>query len=240
MKPSDKLVKRIMEEQPEPVQKWRYVFKNKSVWIAFSLAVVLGALSFSVILFAIQQTDFDIISHMSHSPLELLLGLLPFLWIIFLIISILVAMYTLRFSRKGYKFTFTRLVGYSAALSILVGTIFFISGGARKLEQAFAIHVSIYQSIQEKKILLWSMPEEGYLAGEIENVEMNSLLIKDFEGKSWIVYYKDAFIPPVVLLERNEIVKLIGHMDNDREFTASEVRPWGGRRYGRNNRMPGR
>lgn len=228
MKPSEKLIQKIREEQAEPAPRWHFAVKNRLVWAAFGLAVVLGALAFSVILFAIQQTEFNIVSHLSHSGLELFLGLLPFFWIALLVVFLLVAMYSVQYSRRGYKFTLARLVGYSAALSILLGTLFFIGGGAQRLEQAFALNVSIYESVQEKKIKLWSMPEEGYLSGEIVETEMGAFRLKDFQGKEWTVWYEGAFIPPVVLLERGEKVKLVGEVAEEGVFAASEVRPWGG------------
>ncbi len=228
MKPSEKLIQKIREEQAEPAPRWHFAVKNKLLWAAFGLAAVLGALAFSVILFAIQQTDFNIVSHLSHSGLELFLGLLPFFWIILLVVFLLVAMYSVQYSRRGYKFTLARLVGYSAALSILLGTLFFIGGGAQRLEQAFALNVSIYESVQEKKVKLWSMPEEGYLSGEIVETEVGAFRLKDFQGKEWTVRYEGAFIPPVVLLERGEKVKLVGEVAEEGVFAASEVRPWGG------------
>ncbi|MCO6489566.1 MAG: hypothetical protein J5I98_14165 [Phaeodactylibacter sp.] len=228
MKPSEKLLQKIKEEQAEPAPRWHFAVKNQLLWAAFGLAAVLGALAFSVILFAIQQTDFSILSHLSHSGLELFLGLLPFFWIILLVVFLLIAMYSVQYSRRGYKFTLARLVGYSAALSILLGTLFFIGGGAQRLEQAFAVNVSIYESIQEKKVKLWSMPEAGYLSGEIVETGLDAFQLKDFQGNTWTIRYGGAFIPPVVLLERGEKVKLVGEIEDDGAFAASEVRPWGG------------
>lgn len=228
MKPSERLLQKIKEEQAEPAPYWHFAVKDKLLWAAFGLAAVLGALAFSVILFAIQQTDFNIISHLSHSGLELFLGLLPFFWIILLVVFLLIAMYSVQYSRRGYKFTLAKLVGYSAALSILMGTLFFIGGGAQQLEQAFALKVSAYESIQEKKVKLWSKPEEGYLSGEIVEAGLDAFKLKDFQGKTWAVRYEQAFVPPVVLLERGEKVKLIGEIRGKDEFAASEIRPWGG------------
>ena len=228
MKPSEKLLQKIKEEQAEPAPRWYFAVKNKLLWAAFGLAAALGALAFSVILFAIQQTDFDLISHLSHSGLELFLGLLPFFWIILLVVFLFISMYSIQYSRRGYKFTLARLVGYSAALSILLGTLFFIGGGAQRLEQSFALNVSIYESVQEKKVKLWSMPEAGYLSGEITETGQEAFQLKDFQGKEWTIRYRGAFIPPVVLLERGEKVKLIGEMQGEDVFVAAEARPWGG------------
>jgi Trk-type K+ transport system membrane component len=63
--------------------------------------MLLGAVAFSVILFCIQQTEFDLVSHLSHSRLEFFLGLLPFFWIVSLILFLVVAMTSFKHSGKG-------------------------------------------------------------------------------------------------------------------------------------------
>ena len=240
MKPSEKLLQKIREKEIHPFPKWRFTLRNSLLLAAFLVAVLLGALAFSVILFAIQQTDFNVVGHLSHSRLELFLGLLPILWIVLLVVFLVIAIYSIQYSPKGYKFTAAKLVGYSAALSILLGTLFFVTGGAQRLEHAFAVNLSLYQSINEKKVKLWSMPQEGYLSGEIQETGAGTFQLKDFSGKLWTVSHEDAFIPPVVLLEKGDTVKLMGEMKGEDEFVAKEIRPWGGFGGGRGRGNGGR
>jgi len=228
MKASEKLLQKIRERDVKPTPKWRFTLRNSLLSAAFVAAVLLGALAFSVVLFAIQQTDFDLLSHITHSRLELFLGLLPIFWIVMLLVFLGIAIYSVQYSPRGYKFTAAKMAGYSAAFSVLLGALFFIAGGAQRLERAFEANLSVYQSVQEKKARLWSMPEDGYLSGEIEEAGADALRIKDFSGKEWTVHFEGAFIPPVVLLERGETIKLIGEITAKGEFTASEIRPWGG------------
>lgn len=228
MKPSEKLLQKIREREVRPLPRWRFTLRNSLILSAFLVSALLGALAFSVILFAVQQTDFNVVSHLSHSRLELFLGLLPIFWIVLLVVFLLIAIYSIQYSPKGYKLSAAKLVGYSAALSILLGTLFFVTGGAQRLEHAFAINLSLYESINEKKVKLWSMPEEGYLSGEIQEMDVETFRLKDFNGKEWTIYHQNAFMPPVVLLERGEKLKLMGEMKGEGEFVAREIRPWGG------------
>lgn len=231
---------RIKEEDIKPVPRWRFTFRNSLFMGAFLLAVLLGALAFSIILFAIQQVDFNLTQHLSHSPLELFLGLLPLIWITLLITALLLGMYGIRYSKKGYKFTAARQLGYSAALSVLLGTLFFITGGAQWLDHSFETHISLYESINEKKIQIWMRPGEGQLAGHIEQIEDRDIIrLVDFSGKTWRIFYdRKTFIPPVVLLEKGEYIKIVGTMMNDNQFQAAEIRPWQG--PGRRGQWEGR
>ena len=72
------------------------------------------------------------------------------------------------------------------------------------------------------------MPEEGYLSGTITRVDKNSFQLTDFNDHTWTVDYQDANIPPVIILEEGEMVKLIGEVTAKDLFQAQEIRPWGG------------
>jgi hypothetical protein len=228
MNTAHKLVEQIKSRHIAPRPQWQYTALKWAVWTGFGLTVLIGALAFSVILFTIQQVDFRLLQHFEHSWLEGLLSLLPLIWITFLALALLLSMYTLRYSERGYKFTLTRLAGYSTAFSILLGTAFFISGGAQQLEQAFAIRVDLYQSVQEKKEQLWNRPEEGYLGGTIVSVTPEALQLEDFDGQIWTIGYAAADWPPRIQLEPGEEVKLSGEKTGAARFEATFIRPWGG------------
>ncbi len=228
MDQKDKLIQTIREHNIKPVPKGYFRLRNGLVLLLFGALVCAGALAFAIILFSIQQTDFNLVSHLKHSRLEFLLTMLPFFWIASLLGFTLAAMAGFRHTPKGYKFTYTRLAGYNTALSILLGTLVFLAGGGERLEHAFDVRVSLYESVQEKKVKIWSMPAEGYLSGSIESAGNTTFRLTDFNQKTWTVRYDSAFIPPVVLLEPGEKVKLIGKMLAPGQFQAEEIRPWGG------------
>lgn len=228
MENSKKIIERIKEKHIEPIPKWYFSGKNALIWGGFILSMLLGAAAFAIILFAVQQTDFSIVSHLSHSRLELILGLLPVFWLLALITFLTLGIYSIYHSKRGYKFQWTALAGANTLLSILLGTLFFITGGAGKLEKAFSIRVGLYESIQEKKLKLWMKPEEGFLAGTVISVQDSMMLIADFNNQQWSIDLHGAFIAPVLSLEKEEKIKMLGKIIQANQFQADEVRPWGG------------
>lgn len=238
MNSSENFISRIKEENIKPIPRWRYSLRNMILWLTFLLSVILGALAFSIILFAIQQIEFNLIKHMTHSRMEMWLGLLPFLWIITMLLFLLVSIFGLKKTRKGYKFTVKRLIAASTIMSMLLGTMFFIGGGAKWLENAFAMNVEFYEGVNEKKIKMWSIPEEGYISGYIVSVEDSAIQLKDFNETLWTVDIFDAKIFAIVQLDEGEKIKIIGEMISTDHFKAEEVRPWGG--YGQNGKGRGK
>ena len=228
MENANKILDRIRKEEIKPTPRWFLSMKNAAIWLGFLIAVVFGGLAFSVILLAVQQTDFNITSHLSHTRLEMLLGLLPIVWLVLLLLFLGISIISIRSSWRGYKFSIFRLVTISTMMSISLGTLFFIAGGSQRLEYAFALNLSTYESINERKIQVWSNPTQGYLSGEIIRSNDQTLILEDFKKARWEVTYADAFIAPIVLLEPTEKIKIIGQMSGDQKFIAMEIGPWGG------------
>jgi hypothetical protein len=233
---SEKLISKIKEGNVKPLPKWRFVLKNASAWTVFIVAVAFGALAFSVVLFSIQQAEFDLLEHMSHSLLEFLLALIPLIWIILLVVFLIAAIISIRNSKKGYKFSSLSLVGLCASISILLGTLFFIIGGGQWLENAFDDNVSIYESVQDRKTRLWSMPEDGYLSGTITSIAGDAMRLEDFQGNTWTIDIKVIDVVPSVSLDKGEKIKIIGKMISKDSFTADKIRPWGSAERMKGNR----
>ena len=234
MKKSKTIVDKIKEKNIKQKPKWYFKTYNTLNWICYIVCILIGAASFSVILFSIHQTDFNLITHMSHSRLELFLGLLPFFWIVTLLIFLFVAIIVFRRSKSGYKLNWFRLLTFSTAASVLLGVLFFIGGGGLQLESIFSEKVSFYQSVHENKMKIWMNPEEGFLSGTIENISGERIHLIDFNNKKWDVDYSNASIAGNVLLKKGAQVKLIGEITQPKNFYVTEMRSWKGKGQHRN------
>jgi len=235
MKNSQKLLEKIQAEKIPQKPHWQFVFKNIFFWALFAFLIIIGGLSFSVILFAFSQEDFNLISQMTDSRIEFFLGLLPFFWIFSCGIFLFISIFGIRHTKTGYRYPPLLVFGSSIVLSIILGTAFFYTGGAEKMEQIFAENISLYKSFKERKISHWSRPEDGFLSGIIlENKNSEIILIEDFSGEKWEVDFKDAVIKGRVLLEKNEKIKIIGEISGDNIFIATAIGQWEGTRRKRN------
>jgi hypothetical protein len=82
----DKILEKIEHQHIEPTPKWYFQFKNWGFWCLFAISILIGSMSFSIILYSVQQTDFELLSHFfKHSKWESLLVLLPYFWLILFI-----------------------------------------------------------------------------------------------------------------------------------------------------------
>lgn len=236
MENAQKIIEKIKSDQLKPIPAWKFRFKKILILFFYLLFVLIGAVSFSIILYSIQQADFDLLNHMEHSTIEFLLVLAPVVWLSSLIIFLLASIYSAQYTKKGYKITKSRWLILSTGLSMALGTLFFITGGANWFENSFANNLEIYQSIQEKKISIWNQPNEGRISGSIIDYKSDTIFLKDFQGHRWNVITENAFMSPRVLLEKGEEIKVNGSLLSDTTFHGTDIRPWGGNKFQNKNR----
>ncbi len=222
----DKIINTIEKEDIKPTPKWYFQLKNTTFWTIFVLALVVGSIAFSIILFSVQQTDFFILQHIHHSTTEAILALIPYFWLIAMSVFSLIGFFSFENFKKAYKHQWYSVLGLNVLLSLLIGTMLFLSGGAKYFDETFANQVEIYRSVEEQKTKHWMNPEAGFLAGEIIESKIDTLLIKDFNDKNWTIFYHDMFIPPIIELEKGVKIKVMGGMQSDNAFKAEQIRPW--------------
>ncbi len=225
---SDKLLDAIKTRGVTPKPRWQFKTKNILYWSAYGIFVLLGSVAFSIIIFAFLESDFDLLSYYPQSVFTLLLKLLPIFWIICSILFIGISLFGIRHTKLGYRYSLLFIVSTSIAGSMVLGVAFFFTGGAEKIELILANNIRLYRSVEEKKIDLWSMPEDGFLAGKIVTVG-DRITIEDFVGEQWNIDVTNAFIRPGASIKINDSIKIIGKIVDRSTFIAEEIRPWDGR-----------
>lgn len=226
MKNSQKLLEKIQSEKILQRSRLRFIFRNIFFWTLFVFSIIIGGLSFSVILFAFSQEDFDLFSQIVNSRIELFFGLLPFFWIFSCFVFLLISIFVIRHTKKGYRYSPFLVFGSSIVLSIVLGIIIFFTGGAEKMERIFSENVPVYKSLEERKISRWSNPENGFLSGMIIEKKENILIIKDWDHKKWEVDFENSVIRGKLLLEKDDKIKIIGKISEYNIFIATQIGPW--------------
>lgn len=226
MKNFENILQQIEKEDIKPLPKWYFTSKNIVFWLSFLLMSVLGSVAFAIVLFSIQQADFQLLSHFKHSKIETVLTLIPYFWLSGLFLFTILGIFSFSKFKKSYKFSIWHIVEVNIVISAIMGTLVFLSNGAQFLERKFADTVPSYVSIEEQKTQHWMQPDKGFLAGKIVSSKTDTLYIIDFYAKKWHVYYHDIFIPPVLKLQKNVKIKIMGNKLTDSTFQANQLRPW--------------
>ncbi|HPQ21063.1 MAG TPA: hypothetical protein PK147_04385 [Saprospiraceae bacterium] len=225
----NEIIEKIKNEDIEPTPKW-YFKLRKGYWLVlFLFFILIGSIAFSIILFAIREVDFNLLTHMGHSTGELILALVPLIWIVLLVLFLSGSLYAIYHTDKGYKFRFIELIAANVSLSVLIGTFIFLVGGAQWLETSFALKTEFYESIESRKEKIWHNPDAGSIVGVIKEVDENRIIISDIDDQEWSVNIDKAIIPRSVFLEIGEKIKIEGTVISKQDIEAINLYPWGGK-----------
>jgi hypothetical protein len=218
---------RIKKDHLTPKPKWTFLFHDYSV-LAISLsALIIGSISFGIFLNTVLTNDWDIYQQAGRGFWEHVWKSLPMLWLIFIIICIPYSYYAFSETEKGYHYKQSMIISLSILISLILGTLMYITGFAEDTDDYLMETIPYYHYITGNHTCLWLHPEKGLLAGMIISSTTNPVIIVDFEGNQWVT----TGVPAVAKDVRSRIgekIKIIGHMVGNAVFEASEFRHWDG------------
>lgn len=221
---SNKVLDELKSKKIKPIQKWKFLLKNYVLWIASVLAIILGSISFSVILYQLISNDWDIYKYLDKTFAGYVLLALPYFWIIFLILFVFIAFYNYKHITGSYRYKAYLILIFSILISMILGIIFFYAGLGSKIDQVFSQSFPFYFKMRRGPA--WNQPEHGLLTGKlIKMQDNNNFFIQDCNIKDWKIKTNEKTIwKPAGDLQLGEELRMIGEKINEEEFYANEIR----------------
>jgi len=218
-------VETIKQTGMKPAPKARFYFSKIMFWLLVSITIVVGSLSFAVILFLLINNDWYLHGRLGTG---FILKTLPYFWFIFLAIFIFLGEYYYKKTTFGYRHRLLTIIAVYALITVLSGSILYASGLGESIENKLYTNVPVYRSMMFDQQNTWSQPEKGLLSGTILSVSSSTIEIIDFNNIKWNVNIDNALVRGRVKLSPNEIIKIIGTNKGDKLFSADEIRSWMG------------
>jgi hypothetical protein len=227
---SDKILKDIKEKHICPAPRWRFLAKNWVIWLIFSLALFVAALSFAAMLDILVNHDWDIYFRLHKTFWQFLLMSLPYVWIASIVIFSWIAYYDFVHTRGGYRYAAYRVVSASILASLVLGILFFYSGFGKKIDQVLDARMPFYGNININRKQMWCHPDEGLLGGEIVKMHIDDsdrFIVKDCNGREWDIRKQNMQMKPIII-HAGERIKIIGReIEAEAQgFEAEEFRQW--------------
>ncbi len=222
----EEIIKIIEEKQIKPKPRWQFVLRNYVIWIFSGVFIVFGSLTVSTILFIISDQDWDIYDYLGTNHLKQVFMSIPYFWIVFFVLVILLAYYSFVHTKHGYKQTISRVFLASIMGSVIFGTALYFLGINSEVHELFSREVPFYDRLVYCNQDIWSDPKRGLLGGKIEEIkDKNEFTLKDFQNNIWYVT-GDNIEWNGVVAEPGMQVKLIGSCGTDNNFNGKSLQPW--------------
>lgn len=217
----EKILQKLKEEQVRPRARWLFVAKNISLWSIAAFFLLLSSLSVTLILH-LQNFLRDDLMRPVPIFVRTFISTLPIFWLSCLTISVLVAFFIFRQTKKGYRSTALMLVGVALAASSLLGLFLYTIGVGHRLDDLLAARAPYYENVMNPHLPFWSNPAKGRLAGLlVSRPQTDQCLIVDREQKEWTISLPSA--QDLSVLQIGRPARFEGRQVTDTSFEATAV-----------------
>lgn len=221
MKNAEKLISKIKKEDIRQNSFLLLKIKNFIFWLLFLFSILVGSISFSIILFFITEEEFSIYNNIISSGLELFLLLLPIFWLFLFLVIFIVSIFVIKKTKYGYRKSFL-FFSFSFLFSLILGFVLSKTDIGKEIEHIFSEKIPVYKGFDRKKDMFWSRPKKGFLSGIV--VSVKPLIINDEKNNHWEIDIKNKHFPKKIKIGHK--VKISGKKLNDNTFIADKIMPW--------------
>ncbi|QQR82961.1 hypothetical protein IPJ72_03995 [Candidatus Peregrinibacteria bacterium] len=221
------VLKKIKDTQLKPRPRWQFLFLHSALWVLFIVTILIGSVSFSVILRTLDQTYYATLYRIGHHSLQAFLLLIPYLWFVLLALMLFLARALFCKTKTGYRHGPLKIILSSVFLSAVMGLGLHSIGTSQLVEQQLNDHVKPYAQWQQMKDRALVDPKNGLLVGRIVQITPEqSVMVVDFRNMTWTVQidhtmYFDSFVPAI-----NAHAIMLGEMLDEQRFRADRMMEW--------------
>lgn len=230
---AERVLARIHEGEVTPRPRWAFLFENYFFWGSGVLAVVLGAVACSALIFEIANVDWRFADVTHTNLISFFLDAAPFLWIGVVVLFLFLGYRTVRKTNHGYRYPLTVIAVGAVLLSLTLGSGLYVLGLGSTVENMAGDHIPFHRSILTRQHTWWLAPSRGLLGGEVVAVasDTSSFLLRDWNGTSWQVDAGDLHTPDRANVVRGGDVRVVGlpvsvTTATSSTFHACFVLPW--------------
>lgn len=214
-----------------PRSKTFFQTQECAVWLLWAISVVVGALAVAVTFFVFTHRQYALYEATHDTFFTFMVDVLPLLWIFVFGAMVLVAVYNLRHTKKGYKYPLWQIFGSSMVLSLAGGAALHLLGLGYTTDHMLGQKMGMYNSQDKIEQKMWQDPEEGRLLGRFEGPlppPSTMMLFKDVSGDEWQVNVSDLSPDEQVIIGGQDTVRLLGKITDEGNmiFHSCGAFPW--------------
>lgn len=227
----DALFNRIEDENLQP--RSRIFFKSREcvMWALWLMSIFIGALAVAISVFVVLHHQYALYEATHTNFLTFLVDILPFVWLAVFVFMTYFALYNLRHTKHGYRYSVTTILCSSIVLSFALGSALQFFGLGYTIDSQLGKQMKMYMSQEKVEVKLWQQPESGRMVGVqvLDTVEPEKFIIfEDVSGNRWRIDVIELFPEDKALLADMRRVRLLGEVTDlkNKLFHACGVFSW--------------
>jgi len=225
---SEKIISKIKEEKMKPKPRWHFVLMHVFLLLAIVFSIAFGSVAVAIVIRKLTMSDWDLARlSLGGGGLKPIFYLLPYLWLIFVGLSIFVADKLFKQTKTGYRRKSWVIVLLSILLSLNFGYIFYLTKFDRPFVDTLRNHFPLYQSLETKRHEFFAAPDKGALAGKIIEIASDDIwILADVKRNLWKVDVSEATFKTEFKSVEGVFVGVSGEVLRRGEFKARVIGVW--------------
>jgi len=224
---SEKILTEIKSRKMKPIPRWLFVAKKTGIIALAFTTTTLASVGFAAIIHSLLNRDWFVYRE-THLPFfDRLLLDLPYLWLLFLILMLVLIYLNVHSFENGYRYSVFMIILGSLLISITAGAVFSTVGFGRQIDEIVDQTLPFYTSSNEQNTNIWSRPKDGLLGGKIVRQDENNFELQDFHNNLWLIESSNQEVSTIEKKLLGQQVKIIGkEKENCACFLADKILPW--------------
>lgn len=224
---SNRILDKIKKERVTPKSRHYFMLIHTLLGTAILTSVIVGGIAVAIVIRHFTVTDWELARKFAGGHVRSFFMLIPYIWIIFIGLTIFLADILFKQTKKGYRIAPWKIAIASIAISFVLGGIFFIANADKPVEESLRKNLRPYEQWENRRNEMFAAPEKGVLAGKIIEINSNEeWIIIDFKDKKWFVDISQAKTHGEASFEIGMQVGMMGKMIDKDHFEAKQIGPW--------------
>lgn len=225
------LFDRIESENVSPRSRLYFRSVECFVWALWLFSVVVGALAVAISLFVVAHSQYALYEATHDNFFTFVVDALPYLWIVTFGLMVVVAVFNLRHTKRGYRYPLSYILLSSVILSFAGGSALQFFGLGYQIDHILGQRMAMYMSQEKYERMIWQAPNDGRLIGRQVYTTVaptTTVIFEDVAGQRWRLDISELMARDLGLLETEKQVRLLGVMTNQTSptFHACGAFPW--------------
>lgn len=221
------ILQKISKDCITPKPKWMFTVCDYGMWIAMFLFIIFGGFASAVIIYMLEENDWDLHEHLSDSTFGFIISTLPYLWIVSLLILLAIALYSIKHTKHGYRHHTLPVLGLVIFISSIMGVTFYSIGFGETLNEKLGNNVPGYKTLFDQREKRLTNPDKGLLVGKvIAATSSEYFVIRNPQVGTWKITIDNNTMILSTPTKRFG-VRIVGSVTNDsnKEFHAVKILP---------------
>jgi len=228
------ILEEIEKRKSVLIPRWHFLVRRLGFWLLAAISVLTGAISMATAMYVFLDHDFiedqdSIHRFFIQRPITAdIIASIPYVWLAALAFFLLAALFGFRHTRKGYRYSATKVIAASLSASLLLSIALNTVDIGQYIHRYLIENVHVYNKLIYANEHRWTNSEKGLLGGKVIKVDIRNhlLVVKDFNKAIWHVDIRAAIVHPETQVVPGNSLKITGMKTGKREFKAVAIQGW--------------